>query len=92
MKLAAAVLIACAAVIASPASAGIPLSKAVKACKAELAKLTPPLKAYYSDDDNTRLNETYMWVAFKVRSAEDRMEKMVCKIDNDGKVVELKTR
>lgn len=91
MKLAAFILLASAAALAGPASAGISLSKAIKMCKAEFAKQTPPLKAFV-DHDDTAVSETHLLIAIKVRNADNRMEKMLCKIDKEGTSVEIKPR
>jgi len=43
--------------------------------------MTPPLKRVIVDHDDGYMNETHIWVAFKVRDADDRMNKLTCTVD-----------
>jgi hypothetical protein len=80
----AAIASGCAILVVSPAFAdtsAISLSKGVKLCKAELARLQPALKRYIADyDDSTSTREQFA-IQFKVTDADGRLDKFICVVD-----------
>ncbi|HEV7691002.1 MAG TPA: hypothetical protein VGO52_09275 [Hyphomonadaceae bacterium] len=80
----AAIASGCAILVASPAFAdasAISLSKGVKLCKTEFARLQPALKSYIADlDDSTSTSEQFA-IQFKVTDAEGRLDKFICTVD-----------
>jgi hypothetical protein len=84
----AAIVSGCAILIASPAFAdtsAISLSRGVKLCKAELARLQPALKSFVADlDDSTSTSELFA-IQFKVTDADGRLDKFICTVDRKEK-------
>jgi hypothetical protein len=88
MKTAIAVLLSgCAIFGAAPAFApafadgGISLAKGVKLCNAQFEQLTPALKSYTVDYEDSRSSETHFKLAFKATNAEGRLDKFTCTVD-----------
>jgi len=80
----AAIVSGCAILIASPAFAdasAISLSKGVKLCKAELARLQPALKSYITNLDDSTSTLQQFSIEFKVTDADGRLDKFTCLVD-----------
>jgi hypothetical protein len=87
------ILFACAAALAAPASAaGLSLSKSVKLCEAEFAKLATPPKRHRFDDHESRSSETHFWLVFNIRTGDDRQNKLFCKVDRKASTTEITTK
>ena len=84
--------LAFALVFAAPASAKVSLNAAIKNCKAEIAKMTPPPKSSRAIRDQAALSETQLWIEFKYTDAEGRLDKLTCKVDRATGAAEVQTR
>lgn len=83
----------CAMVLAQPAFAdGLSLSKGVKACKAELAQHTPPLKRYIVDREESLVSDKQLWIAFNVLDEEGRMAKFTCTVDRVTRIAAVERK
>ncbi len=83
-------LLACTVVTASPAAAdGISLQKGVKLCKAAFAKQDNPPIRYRFDDRDSSASSTHFWLAFNIRSSEDRFEKVICTVDRTAQTATI---
>lgn len=91
MKIAAAFfLLVIAAAPAAPASAsGLSLSKGIKLCEAEIAKLAPTPKNFVFDEDESRSSKTALWLVFNARFADGRPNKLFCKVDRATQATEI---
>lgn len=76
---------------AAPASAdqGLSLQRGVKLCKAEIARLSPPLKSHRVDYDETLATESHFNIAINARLADGRLTKLTCNLDRQAGIAQL---
>ena len=91
MKAAFVILPALLLAFAAPAVAdpGLSLARGVKLCKAELARLEPPLKSHRVDYDETLASEAHFNIAINARLADGRITKLTCKLDRQAGIAKL---
>lgn len=91
MKTTAPVILGVAAAIAfaGPAAAKTSLAKGSQLCKAEAGKLTPALKSFRIDADETRINETGIWFTLNARKADDTQTRYACVVDRASQAVQF---
>jgi hypothetical protein len=71
------------------ADPGLSLSRGVKLCKGELAKLDPPPKSHRVDYDDTFASETHFNIAINARLADGRVTKLTCNLDRQAGIAKL---
>jgi hypothetical protein len=72
--------------LAEPA---LSLQRAIKLCKAEVARLTPPLKSHRVDYDETLASEAHFNIAINAKLADGRVTKLTCNLDRSAGVAKL---
>lgn len=71
------------------AEPGLSLARGIKLCKAEVARLTPPLKSHRVDYDETLASETHFSIAINAKLADGRVTKLTCNLDRNAGVAKL---